>query len=104
MGPEILNITNMAPPDFPKGKFSLEYASLYFAIGNSPEVPSFPVILSIMTINGICNLQLNYHHNFWTRSQAQSILSKLVDILAVEGAGLPVEEVERTHEVQPRER
>ncbi len=104
VGPEILNITNMAPPDFPKGKFSLEYASLYFAIGNSPEVPSFPVIFSIMTINGICNLQFNYHQNFWTRSQAQTILSKLVDILAVEGAELPAEEVERTYDFQPLDR
>ena len=94
----------MAPPDFPKGKFSLEYASLYFAIGNSPEVPSFPVIFSIMTINGICNLQLNYHQNFWTRSQAQTILSKLVDILAVEGAELPGEEVERAYDFQPLDR
>jgi len=36
VGPEILNITNMAPPDFPEGTFSLEYASLYFAVGISP--------------------------------------------------------------------
>ena len=101
LGPEILNITNMAPPDFPNGKFSLEYASLYFAMGNSPEVPSFPVIFSIMTINGTCNLQFNYHQNFWTHSQAQNILSKLVDILVVEGAGLTVEAVKRTHDFQP---
>ena len=69
-----------------------------------PEVPSFPVIFSIMTINGICNLQFNYHQNFWTRSQAQTILSKLVDILAVEGAELPGEEVERTYDFQPLDR
>jgi len=57
-----------------------------------------------MTIIGICNLQFNYHQNFWTRSQAQTILSKLVDILAVEGAELPGEEVERTYNFQPLDR
>ena len=94
VGPEILNITNMAPPEFPQGKFSLEYASLFFATGNSPEIPRFPVIFSILTINGIANLQLNYHQNFWDRAQAQSILSKLVQILTVQGATLPLEDVE----------
>lgn len=94
VGPEILNITNMAPPKFPRGKFSLEYASLFFATGNSPEIPRFPVVFSILTINGIANLQFNYHQNFWDRAQAQSILSKLVQILTVEGAGLPGDDVE----------
>lgn len=91
VGPEMLNITNMAPPEFPSGKFSLEWASLFFVTGRTPEIPSFPVVFSILTINGTCNLQLNYHQYFWTRPQAQSILGKLAGILLVDGAGLPEE-------------
>ena len=92
--PKILNITNMAPPEFPSGKFSLKWASLFFATGHTPEIPSFPVVFSIMTINGTCNLQFNYHQNFWSRPQAECILRKLAQILTVEGAGLLEETME----------
>jgi hypothetical protein len=94
VGPEILNLTNMAPPDFPRGKFALEYASLFFATGSSPEVPRFPVVFAIVTINGVCSLQLNYHQNFWNRSEAQVIMKKMVRLLTEEGAGLPFEDPE----------
>ena len=92
--PKILNITNMSPPEFPSGKFSLKWASLFFATGHTREIPSFPVVFSIMTINGTCNLQFNYHQNFWSRPQAECILRKLAQILTVEGAGLLEETME----------
>ncbi len=91
IGPEIFSITNMAPPEIPRGKFALEYSTMEFATGTSVEIPSFPVIFSIMTSNTICNLRLHYHKSFWSSDQAESILRKMGRILIEEGAGLKSE-------------
>lgn len=91
IGPEITCITNMAPPELPRGKFALEFSTVELVTGLTAEIPSFPIIFSIMTSNGICNLRLHYHRHFWSDDHAQNILGKLVQILTEEGAGLKVE-------------
>jgi hypothetical protein len=91
IGPEITCITNMAPPEMPRGKFALEFCTVELVTGISIEIPSFPVIFSIMKSNSICNLRLHYHQQFWSSEQAEAILRKMVRILTEEGAGLKVE-------------
>ncbi len=92
-GPEITCITNMAPPEMPRGKFALEFSTVELVTGTSSEVPSFPIIFSIMKSNTICNLRLHYHQYFWSSDQAEAILRKLVRILIEEGAGLKAEKL-----------
>lgn len=91
VGPQITCITNMAPPEMPRGKFAVEFSTVELVTGTSPEIPSFPIIFSIMTSNTICNLRLNYHQNFWSAEHADMVLRKIVHILTEEGAGLTVE-------------
>ena len=67
VGPELMCITNMAPPELSDGPFSATFAAMEFVVGTVAEVPRFPLTLSIMTVNGVCNLRLNYHCRYWTR-------------------------------------
>jgi hypothetical protein len=91
-GPEITCITNMASSEMPKGKFKLELSTVELVTGTSSEIPSFPIIFSIMTANENCSMRLHYHQNFWSAKQAKVVLSKIVNILTNE-SGLKYEKL-----------
>lgn len=92
-GPQVTCITNMFPLEMPRKKFAIEFSSSELVTGLSSDLPSFPVIFSIVTINGIANLRLHYHQHFWSCDKAEQVLQKIVEILVKESMDMDIEEV-----------
>jgi len=92
-GPESFNITNMHSSIAPGG-FSMNSAAGAFAVSITPEVPRFPIVLVVVSVNDACILNLCYHRNFWTRARAVDVLSEMVRMLSERGAGLAPQKIE----------